>query len=229
MAVYDRPGQSPPFLFLHGTGCDAADFADVLDALPGLRAIRLEFRGHGRSDPSPVDFTIGDFSGDVVLAVRRLGLSRAVLVGHSLGGMVGIEVARRCPAVSTLVLLEGWTRLSVVPLAFGPSHAYGALSSPRVREIQERSRLTKARVPEPRWHAFWRTVSDFDGKGSLSCLPIRVHEVYGDAGALPDARSRLAVPDRPNITWAWIAGAGHYLPIEAPEEVAALCAAAVEP
>jgi len=54
-------------------------------------------------------FSISDLVDDVLVLIESRRFEQLILVGHSLGGMVGIEVASRSRAISALVLVEGWT------------------------------------------------------------------------------------------------------------------------
>lgn len=62
-----------------------------------FRLIRYDHRGHGRSPAPPGPYEIGDFAGDVVELLDRLGIERASYCGLSIGGMTGICLAARHP------------------------------------------------------------------------------------------------------------------------------------
>ena len=59
--------------------------------------IALDLRGHGRSVPGSEGVTISSMADDTAEVVAALELERAVVVGHSLGGMVCLRMARRHP------------------------------------------------------------------------------------------------------------------------------------
>ena len=91
-----REGDSPTLVFLHGTGCDSADWHAVLRHLPsGLDTLSIDFRGHGESSVPDEDIEFRDLSLDIDLALEILHIERPIVVGHSLGGMVGIELSTR--------------------------------------------------------------------------------------------------------------------------------------
>lgn len=102
--LYVRDGgvtatQALPVLFLHSLAGNGGQWALQLDHLRRhRRAVALDFRGHGDSDPAEDgDYSIPGLAGDVEAAADQLGLRRFVLVGHSLGGSVAIEYAGRHP------------------------------------------------------------------------------------------------------------------------------------
>ena len=224
MACVDSGGDGFPLLFLHGTGCDSTDWTGVHRNLSRrLRLISPDFRGHGQSDVPAAPFTIGDLAGDVLYLLNDLDLRSALLVGHSLGGMVAMEVARRSSRVSGLVLLEGWTSLSAASRAFDTGRAYGTLSDDAIARVQEKSSKTRARFEQGNWVHFWDSVQRFDAYAYLRSAQIPIVEVYGAMGRHERTAANLKVPRNPLIEWVWIPDAGHYLPHECPVEVADAC------
>ena len=224
MTYADSSRDGFPLLFLHGTGCDSTDWAGVHRNLSRrLRLISLDFRGHGQSDVPAAAFTIGDLVGDVLYLLNDLDLRSALLVGHSLGGMVAMEVARRSSQVAGLVLLEGWTSLSAASRAFDTGRTYGTLSEDAIVRIQEKSSETRARFAQGNWVRFWDSVQRFDAYVYLRSAQIPIVEAYGAMGRHERTAANLKVPRNPLIEWIWISNAGHYLPHERPVEVADAC------
>lgn len=112
--LYVRDGgatgtQALPVLFLHSLAGNGGQWALQLDHLRRRRrAVALDFRGHGDSDPAEDgDYSIPGLAGDVEATADQLGLRRFVLVGHSLGASVAIEYAGRHPdRVAGLLLAD---------------------------------------------------------------------------------------------------------------------------
>ncbi len=223
---FDDPGGTGnPVLFLHGSGCDSDDWAAVIGALrPAVRAIRADFPGHGRSDVPGGAFRIEDLARDVLSLVEHLALARATLVGHSLGGMVALAAASVSPHIERIVLLEGWTSLRS-SRAFAEGRVYGTLAPGQIAAIQRKAGATRDRFSPAIWQGFWESARSFNARPWLDSCRLPVVEVYGDAGRTDSTRSALDVPDRPNIRFVWIPGAGHYLPHEVPGAVANLVSA----
>jgi pimeloyl-ACP methyl ester carboxylesterase len=218
-----RNGDAPTLVFLHGTGCDSADWRGVLNHLSSdIATLAIDFRGHGESAVPDEDFEFNDLAADVGLTLEILNVERPIIVGHSLGGMVGIDLLTKYP-LAGLVLLEGWTRLSVVMEAYEKGPRLERMHPDRVQEIESKRDTTLSRFGGDQWRAFWHTVREFDGSAALESTDVPVFEVYGTLGAKPDAQSKLCIPDRPNIRVEWIEGCGHYLPHEMPEHVAQVC------
>ncbi len=225
MVFNDSAGSGIPILFLHGTGCDASDWENVTDRLPNeQRCITIDFRGHGQSS-SPIEpFTLECLANDVLYLIYAMEFQELVLVGHSLGGMVAMEVARREPRVKALVLLEGWTNLSTARNAFDTGRFYGSLSPTRIKEIQDKAGITRDRFIPRVWQSFWTSVRNFNSYTFLENAKIPIIEVFGEMGRNESTEENLHIPPNPNIQWKWVQNAGHYLPHECPQEVAAICA-----
>lgn len=221
MAYFDSDNSGQPLLFLHGTGCDASDWTAVIKELPqNRRCITLDFRGHGQSTVPIQVFSLSDLADDVLRLTDDLRLQEVVIVGHSLGGMVAMEVAQRSSCVVGLVLLEGWTSLSSAGSAFDPGRFYGSLSETAIAQIQQKAEATRNRFQSEVWHSFWESVKNFDAYAYLERARIPIHEVFGSMGRNDLTQEKLRIPPNPNIQWAWVPNAGHYLPHECPAEVA---------
>jgi len=224
MAVREWAGDVPTYLFLHGMGCAADDWELLRPHLPeSAQTLAPDYPGHGDSDAPATPFAMAGLVADTLALIEASGLSNLILVGHSLGGMVGIEVAYRSRAVTALVLIEGWTNSAAWSAFAHRDHHYGGLDAAAVAAIEARSRQVRERVPRALLDPFWQSVCSFDGFQMLSRLEIPVTEIYGTAGRREDTMNRLAIPENPHIELRWIEGAGHFLLHERPAEVAGMC------
>lgn len=98
-----------PVLFLHSLAGNGGQWSLQLDHLRRRRrAVALDLRGHGDSDPAENgDYSVPGLAGDVEATADQLGLRRFVLAGHSLGASVAIEYAGRHPErVAGLLLAD---------------------------------------------------------------------------------------------------------------------------
>jgi pimeloyl-ACP methyl ester carboxylesterase len=91
-------GEGPALVLLHGANLAAEVWSYQLrDLSSAHRVIALDLRGHGRSSAGGDDVTISAMAADVAEVLERLELERAVLAGHSMGGMVSLRLARSHP------------------------------------------------------------------------------------------------------------------------------------
>lgn len=99
--VYDVRGKGDTALvFLHGWCCDRESWKHQLDAFANdYRIVAIDLGGHGESGKDRKQWTIKGLANDVEAVIKQLGLKRVILVGHSMGGTLSLEVAKRMPGV----------------------------------------------------------------------------------------------------------------------------------
>ncbi|WP_300012254.1 alpha/beta hydrolase [Pseudonocardia sp.] len=122
---YETHGeQGTPLVLLHG-GVMTIDltYADLIPTLARKhRVIAVEFQAHGRTADIDRDLTYANLAGDVVALLDHLGIDRAHVVGHSMGGGTALELAVGHPD----------RVLSVVPISASvrPDGAHPDLADP---------------------------------------------------------------------------------------------------
>lgn len=95
---YEESGFGTPVLLVHGLGSSTRDWEYQVPELEKRhRVIALDVRGHGQSDKPRERYSIGAFAEDVIALLDHLHLGRVHLVGISMGGMIGFELATRWP------------------------------------------------------------------------------------------------------------------------------------
>jgi pimeloyl-ACP methyl ester carboxylesterase len=105
-----RGDGEPPIVFVHGALCSHEDWNPQFEHFGARqRVVACELRGHGKSPvDDPDSCSIEAFASDVVALMRALDLPPAVLVGHSMGCRVVLEVNLQAPErVAGLVLDDG--------------------------------------------------------------------------------------------------------------------------
>jgi pimeloyl-ACP methyl ester carboxylesterase len=103
----DGPDGGPPILFLHGVGSSGRTWEWVPDELTrGRRIVRVDLRGHGRSDHEPRTYDVERYGADAVSVLVEVAARPAVLVGNSLGGVVAWWIAQNHPDLVVAALLE---------------------------------------------------------------------------------------------------------------------------
>lgn len=90
--------EAPVIVLLHGIGTDHGLFDQIVPLLiDDFRLLRIDIRGHGASDATAGDYDLPLLAGDVLAVMDAADVSRAVLCGVSLGGMIGMELACSAP------------------------------------------------------------------------------------------------------------------------------------
>ena len=98
----------PTVVLVHGWAMDRHVWDGQAPALAKRhRVVTLDLAGHGESGGSRAAWTMAAFGEDVKAVVEAVGLTQLVLVGHSMGGPVVLEAARRMPErVKGIVLVD---------------------------------------------------------------------------------------------------------------------------
>ena len=110
--VTDGAG-APPLVFVHGWSCDRRYWDWQLRGFAKYhRVVGVDLAGHGDSGAGRERWTMAAFGGDVAAVVDALGLERPILIGHSMGGDVIAEAARRLKRpVAGLIWVDTYKRL----------------------------------------------------------------------------------------------------------------------
>jgi pimeloyl-ACP methyl ester carboxylesterase len=104
----DGPADSPPVVLLHGFACSLRWWDDIVPALAREhRVIRFDLLGHGGSEKPKEGYGMESQARLVAGALDRLGVRRATVVGHSMGGSVATALTEQRPRrVRSLVILD---------------------------------------------------------------------------------------------------------------------------
>jgi pimeloyl-ACP methyl ester carboxylesterase len=112
--AYEVYGEGKPALvFVHGWSCDRSYWSGQLEPFSRrYKVVAVDLAGHGESGLGRKAWTMASFGDDVVAVVTKLGLTRVILIGHSMGGDVIAEAALRLPGrVAGLVWVDTYKRL----------------------------------------------------------------------------------------------------------------------
>jgi pyruvate dehydrogenase E2 component (dihydrolipoamide acetyltransferase) len=103
------PDAAETIVFLHGLGGSQSTWASVLGDFAGsYRVAAVDLPGHGASDkPSTdvTDYSVAGLAGKVGEVMESLDIAPAVLVGHSLGGAVALQLALDRPKLARGLVL----------------------------------------------------------------------------------------------------------------------------
>ncbi len=108
-ALVAGPGGAQKIVFIHGLGGSQSTWQVVLgDLVEGYRVTAIDLPGHGasdKSDPASTDYSIEALTAAVAEAIGLLKAGPAIVVGHSLGGAVAMQLAIDNPDIVTGVVL----------------------------------------------------------------------------------------------------------------------------
>jgi len=238
--AFDQRGAAGPvMLFLHGMGGDRRHFAAQLDHFaPRYRAVAWDAPGFGESRPWD-DLSFAAMADATGALLDRLGADDAVVVGHSMGGMVALEMAARCPERLQALVLSGtspafgdpngawqqqFVRDTLAPVENGnrlADHAaalirdvVGADADPAGVTIAIDS---MARTPHETYRAVLANLVRFDRRDVLARIAVPTLVIAGAA----DTKSPPAMLERmaakiPGAQFACLANAGHLANLEQP-------------
>jgi pimeloyl-ACP methyl ester carboxylesterase len=111
--AYERVGEGPPLVFVHGAASDSRLWQPQLAALADeFTVVAWDEPGAGRSPDVPSEFGLADYADCLAALVEALALGPAHVAGLSWGGTLALELYRRRPGlVATLILADtyaGW-------------------------------------------------------------------------------------------------------------------------
>lgn len=240
LAYEEVPGSGPPIVLVHGIACHRGFWAPQVERFGGEhRVVAVDLRGHGGSDAPRERYTIESLAGDVAWMCEQLGLAGAIVVGHSLGGDVALELTAARPdliAAAVMidsVLLPGDGRVEFVRQLVrdlrGPDGErvlrdyfgtfFGPHAEPGLRTwVLDEAARTPSHVTSSIWEEW---VNGWDDAGALTrCRPPLA---YLDAGT-PNADLDRAVQLYPSLVLGRTVDTGHFSQLESPEQVNAMLA-----
>jgi len=111
--AYEIHGDGPALIFVHGWSCDRSYWKNQLGSFSkNFKVVAIDLGGHGESGLERKTWTIEAFGSDVAAVIKKLGLTRVILIGHSMGGDVIAETARQLPGdVLGLIMIDTYKKL----------------------------------------------------------------------------------------------------------------------
>lgn len=86
-------------VFVHGSALRSDLWHYQLAGIGGHRLVFYDLRGHGRSQPKgKAEFSVKTMAADLQAVIEDAGLERVVVVGHSVGGMIALQLCADHPA-----------------------------------------------------------------------------------------------------------------------------------
>jgi pimeloyl-ACP methyl ester carboxylesterase len=230
LAVNDGGRDGLPVLLVHSLAGNSAQWSGQLEHLrPTRRAVALDLRGHGRSEPPKNgDYSMAGMAADIEAAVDTLGMGKFVLVGHSMGGGVALTYAGTHPdRVAGLLLVDPIGDGKQIPAAEvkrflgGLESNYDSMIQGYWSQIAGPDSAVKARLlsdlratPRATVVQVFREVMQFDPHPALAGYGGPVLSVVTPYNDQPFSLHRLGkgFPHR------MVQGTGHWIQLDKPEE-----------
>ena len=228
-----RGTYGPPLICVHGAGGTHSHWGYQLRGLSDIAQVyTIDLPGHGRSAP-PGRATIAGYAAAVCAFMDALGLRRAALAGHSMGGAVALHAAVDTPErVAGLGLVGAGGRMRVAPAILAGldadrlatirtivEYSYAPEAPERMRrQAEEAYALCDPAV----YRGDYLACDAFDIMARLGEIGCPTAVVCGTADRMTPPKYAEALRGGiPGATLRLIPGAGHMTPIERPAEVSA--------
>jgi pimeloyl-ACP methyl ester carboxylesterase len=188
-----------PVVLIHGYTDNARDWVPLVPFLsPHFHLILVDLRGHGRSGKPECCYTRFDFAYDLKLLLDALGMSRADLVGHSLGSVVAQTFAEFWPERTGRVVLVSST---AGPRPGAPARKPAFDYATQIRQLKE-----PLDPDSPFMVAWWSSPTPVDPefirrqRQDSAAIPLRVWLAVLDQGVDPMLDGRDLQKTLPRLT-----------------------------
>ena len=237
--AYERVGNGPPLVFVHGAAEDHRVWQPQLAGLGDeFTVVAWDEPGAGRSSDVPAGFSLADYADCLAAVIDSVALGTAHVAGLSWGGSVVLELFRRHPdRVATLILVDtyaGWkgslpddevrarvdgarAMLEAPPEEFDPTLPGLFASDPPAEFLPLLEQVAASVRPESLKAQLW-VMAGTDQRDLLPLIDVPTLLIWGQQ----DARSPLHVARQfeeaiPNSELVVIPDAGHVSNLEQPE------------
>lgn len=217
---YETYGSGAPLVLLHG-GMLTIDlnFATLIPTLAQTHTvIAVEQQGHGRTANIDREITYPNLASDVVALLDHLGIQRAAVLGHSMGGGVALELAVSHPdRVSAIMPISASvSKDGMHPDLLDPSTFETSSIMPTAQDFADFKGAYERLSPHPeQFDAFLMSLSgmdsDFAGWSDeqLAAISCPVLIVQGDNDFTTIAHAGVMLAKIPGSTLAVIPGTTH--------------------
>lgn len=235
---YEEYGSGQPLLLLHGLGTDGRSWEYQRDLFAEqFRVIVADVRGHGRSARPPGPYSVPQFAADVFALLDQLQIDTFHLLGLSMGGMIGFQMAvdqpnrfksltvvNSGPELIAQNLKERWQILQRrIVLNFSSMEKIGEFIGGRLFPEPEQAEykalfVQQMRENDPKaYKAATNALIGWSVRQKLARILCPVLVISGDMDYTPVANKEAYVREMPTARLQVINNSRHGTPIDQPE------------
>jgi 3-oxoadipate enol-lactonase len=235
---YEEHGQGAPVLLVHGLGSSTRDWELQIPVLSQyFRVIAFDVRGHGQSSKPRERYSIKGFADDTAALIEHLNLPCVHLVGISMGGMIGFQLAVNHPQLlkslcivnstpevrarhwgDLLEIAKRWTLARLMSLNT-LAKALGKLLFPKPEQALLRQKMEE-RWPQNDKRAYLSSLDAIIGwsvRERLRLITCPTLVVAADHDYTPVALKQTYVDEMQNARLLVIEDSRHATPLDQPE------------
>jgi pimeloyl-ACP methyl ester carboxylesterase len=225
---------NPPILLVHGGMDDHTHFNPQFEHFQfNHRTVAVDLRGYGQSDKPQQDYTIAGYADDLAWLCSELGIAKPVAIGHSMGGLIVLELAGRFPDLpSAIVILDSPI---VPPKAFveGLKPLVMAMQTQHYREAlgqflsqfigftndpDRKERLLKELLSVEQ-HVIASTLASYSSYDSAAAASVCRVPVLNVSSGIPFSDITRFHELCPQLITEQTVGSGHYHQLEIPKQI----------
>jgi len=237
---YEVLGRGRPVILLHGWLGSWALWRDTMEDLSkDFRTYSLDFFGFGESLDRSSDFSVTNFVQLVNQFMDRLGIPKAPIVGHSMGGTVALAVASRYPekTVKTIVIgspVDGESLNFFLKLSGYKGIAHLVYSMPLVLDLfimgltrfgsaqgSAIHRMVKEDASKVSADSFFESIGTLrktDLRQDLQEVQVPILGIYGRRDIIVNpGQGKILLQSAPNSKEAWFENSGHFPMMDEPK------------
>lgn len=241
---YEQHGKGIPLVMIAGLGSDSVSWLPViLDLAKHFKVITFDNRGVGRTTEDNSNISIEDMADDCAELIIKLNLSSVIVLGHSMGGMIAMDLARRYPELVDKLILEAtatkmsnrnvemledwisflkngmdrklWFR-NMFYWIFSPSFFNDKLMLDQAVDMAIRYRYAQSDIS---FENQVKALSKFDYQNIISEIKARTLVIYGELDLLfPPMETEKIFDNIPDMKSTTIKNAAHSIHMDEPKE-----------
>jgi pimeloyl-ACP methyl ester carboxylesterase len=237
---YETYGRGRPVILLHGWLGSWALWRNTIEELgKEFRTYALDFIGFGESADRGAGFSVDTYVDLVNQFMEKLGIVRAPLIGHSMGGTVSLGVASRYPnkvvkvavigspiqgsSLNPVLKLSGYKSIAdlVFTLPFLRDTVIYGLTHLGTRDGKALYRMVKEDAAKTSPESFFQSIGTLRKTDLTELLPqlqMPILGVYGRRDIIVNPKQgKVLLKFAPNSVEAWFENSGHFPMMDEPE------------